>query len=150
MDGQPPTSAPTQAMLEKEEINRRLDKLDKDVREIGKQFASIQNSLNAIYEDRDLITDVINDLDKVRSLIVAADKNNTNLAKETQYVVEKKSEQVKAEVHVTTHDVKNTIVQKVVTGITKQFKSEDKSLVKRPWYKRLLFWNKQSTVELAV
>lgn len=133
-----------------EEIKQYLDRIDKDVREVKKQYRDIQNALDSIYQDRDLITDVINDVDKIRGLVIAADKHNEELSKNVEYTVEKKTEQVKAEVHVTTHDVKNTIVQKVVHGITKNFKQEEKNLIKKPWYKRLLFWVKTPTVNVAV
>lgn len=136
-----------QRPLEMEEVKLHLDRLDKDVKEISKQFKSIQISLNAIYEDRDLLTDIANDIEKVRGLVISSDRTNQVLTKEVENKVEKTAEQVKAEVHVQTHEVKNTIVQKVVTGIQKTFTKEDATLTKRPWYKRLLFWKKGTTVK---
>lgn len=133
-----------------EEVKQHLDRLDKDVKELAKQYKSIQVSLNAIYEDRDLLTDIANDIDKVRGLIIASDKHNETLTKEVADTVEKKTEQVKAEVQVTSHEVKNTVVQKVVHNIEKSFHKEDSKLVKRPWWKRLIFRKKASTVTLAV
>ena len=142
-----PVTVPQTAL---EEIKQYLDRIDKDVKEVKKQYSSIQRSLDAIYEDRDLLSDITNDIDKVRGLVISADKHNENLTKDVTHTVEKTAEQVKAEVHVTTHEVKNTMVQKIVHGISKSFKQEDKALIKKPWYRRLLFWNKQVTVNVAV
>lgn len=141
---------PITASPELEEIKLHLDKLDKDVKEVTKQFVSIQRSLDAIYEDRDLLTDIANDISKVRGLVISADKHNEQLTKGVEYTVEKKTDEVKTEVVASSKEVKESVVSKVVHGVQKAFTKQSTTLEKKPWYQRLLFWLKPVTPNIAV
>jgi len=133
-----------------EEVKIHLDKLDKGIAEIKKEFYSIQRSLDAIYEDRDLLTDLANDIAKVRQLVISADKHNEELTNEVAYTVEKKSEEVKAEVTETSQEVKEKVISKVIHGIHRSFMKRDLALVKVPWWKRLFSKPKLDIVEVAI
>lgn len=131
---------------ELEEVKLYLDKLNKDVIEVKKQFTSIQRSLDAIYEDRDLLADLGNSIDKIRTLLISIDKHNQNATESVKETVEKKAEEVKMEVAVNSSDVKNNVIKDVVKGIAKSFKREDAKLTKKHWWNYLTFWNRVAKV----
>lgn len=132
--------------LDVEEIKLHLDKMDKGFSELKKQFESIQTSLDYIYKDRDLLTDLANDILKVRQLVINSDKHNEVLTEKVVETVEKKTEAVQTEVVANSQSLQT----KIVHGIHKAFTKEEAKLIKLPWYKKLIFWRKGSTVNVAV
>lgn len=144
-----PQEAPKET-TDLEEINLRIDKIDRSVTEVKKQFTSIQRSLDAIYEDRDLLADIGNDLDKIKELVIKSDKHQKEKADEIKETVEKKSEEVKAEVSANSTDVKQNVIKDVVKGVAKTFKRQEAKLQEKGWIGkimgRLTFWKKSSKV----
>ena len=135
-----------------EEINIHLDRLDRDFKEITKQFSSIQTSLDLIYSDRDLLEDIQNEITKVRELVLSADKHNVDLTKDVKRVVETKTDEVKFTVEEKTNEVRKKLIKRVpdeiVSYIQHMFKKlpTTRKLEKKSRLESVIsllkFWNK--------
>lgn len=130
----------------KDHIDARFDSLDSNVREIKKQHVQIQQSLDNIYQDRDLIEDIRLGLGTIRDGIKNLGKQTSHvkeeLAEEVNVVKEtvtKKAEEVKGAVDVSTAQTSRTVVR----GIKKAFDPKKIVLEQKSFWKRILFfWKK--------
>ena len=121
--------------LEAQEMEIRLQGMERGIKEINKKFSSIQNSLDLIYNDRDLITDISDGVVQVRRLLVTSDKNNEKLTNQVINTVKKETHLVKAEVAVTAEEsekkVKNniqSISHSILNGLHHSLKKEGHKL----------------------
>jgi hypothetical protein len=121
--------------LELQELNIKLDNLQKGVREVSKQYHSIQVTLDQIYEDRDLITDLDNGISQVKRLVVGAEKKNETLTKQVIETVQHETVLVKAEVAVNSEAVEKkvrntiqTVTHAVLNGLHHSLKKDGKKL----------------------
>src|SRR3972149_5445099 len=91
--------------VETEGIKSELKKNNDLFNELKRQYNSIQNSLDLIYNDRDLIKELKADVEAQRALILALDKHNENLTQDLkQEVIETGSK-----VEQTAEEVKDTV-----------------------------------------
>lgn len=115
-----------------ETLQLQIDGLENKIKEVAKQYISIQRTLDAIYEDRDLLTDILASIHKVRELVFSADRHTEKMIESTKTMVEMKSDEVKTEVNekadevkTQNEEVKQSIAQKVIKGVSKTFQKED-------------------------
>lgn len=111
-----------------EQLNIRLDKIEKIFKEVSKQYTSIQSSLSMIYDDRDLLTDVGDQISDVRGLILSADKHTETLSKDIKQTVESRTEEVMIIVEEQTNDIKKSLPNKVLDNIQSMFKKDKNKL----------------------
>jgi hypothetical protein len=123
------------AYIDSQQIHIKLDNLERDVKEVTKYFKSIQRSLDAIYHDRDLLTDIQQDITKVRGLVLDTELHNEVRSREMKEVVEVKTDEVKKKVD------SNLVLfgKNIINGIHKAFTKEDTGLKKRGFWNRLIF-----------
>lgn len=127
---------PQSPYVSTQEVHLRLDKLEMEVKEIGKFFKTIQRSLDAIYGDRDLITDVLTEIHHVRGAVIDTEKHNIVRANEIKEVLEVKVDEVKKKVDFNLR----TFTQNIISGIYKSFTKDDAKLKKRSFWNRLTMW----------
>lgn len=127
-----------------ESVQVEIDSLKDNFKELGKKFNSIQRSLDAIYQDRDLLTDIQNDISQLKRLTLSADQHNEALSNEVKDTVETKVDEVKnkvvettMEVNAKTDEVKESIPHKVISGIMKGFEKKDITPKKKSLWHRL-------------
>jgi hypothetical protein len=121
--------------FEAQEVELRLQHMERGIKEIGKQFSSIQKSLDLIYNDRDLITDISEDIGKVRRLVVTSDQKHEKLTDQVINTVKKETHLVKAEVAVSSEEVADkvkttiqTVTHSVLNGLHHSLKKEGHKL----------------------
>ena len=99
-----------------EGLRTDIRRLNNNFAEVKKMFGSIQNSLDLIYNDRDILRDIKEDIEGARGLILAFDKHNENLTQDlkrevvdTGSKVEQSAEEVKDTVDYKTDEIKEHV-----------------------------------------
>lgn len=130
--------------LEIQELELRLQRMERGINDIGKKFTSINNYLEAIYQDRDLITEVSDSVGEVRRLVVKSDQKHEKLTDHVIDTVKKETHMVKAEVAVSSEEVEKkvkhtvqSVTHSILNGLHHSLKKEGHKLSFKSRIKRL-------------
>ena len=99
-----------------EEVKGELIKLNDNFKELKKSLGSIQESINLVYNDRDLLKDIVDQIGGLKNIVLALDKHNENLTQDlkkevidTGSKVEQSAEEVKDTVDYKTDQLKEHV-----------------------------------------
>jgi len=127
-----------------EEIKVRLDTFERRFNELDKQYASIQKTLDNIYNDRDLLSELHNSLDDIKKMIISSERHTDQASEGVKNKVASEVKDVKVvvtqgtqEIKAGTEEVKQEVPTQVVTQIEQSFKRKKTTLLKKSILNRL-------------
>ncbi len=126
------------------EIKISLDTFERRFNELDKQYASIQRTLDNIYKDRDLLSEIHNSFDDIKKMIISSERHTDQTSEAVKDKVESEVKDVKAvvvqqtkEMKAGTEEVKQDVPTQVVTQIEQSFRREKTTLFKKSILSRL-------------